>query len=136
MKKINSKQLIKILSKSCKNKSQKDLPLFTTKETNFIIDLIFNKSDNLAYLYLIEDIVDSTDIGKPILFNSMNYKRYLFLINYFKCKGNATRAAILSGYSYKSAKQQGHRILKEIQNMSKIRWLLLMTFITTGKTRK
>lgn len=121
MNKINSQQLIQILSKSCENKSQKDLPLFTTKETNFIIDLIFNKSDNLAYLYIIEYILDKTKMDKSILFNSMNYKRYLFLMNYFKCKGNATRAAILSGYSYKSAKQQGHRILKEIQNMSKIR---------------
>lgn len=49
------------------------------------------------------------------LTNTAMLRRVLFFKYFLANKGNATRAAILAGYSPKSAKQQGYRTLKWLQ---------------------
>jgi hypothetical protein len=119
----NSNDLVNDLMKLCKDKrfkKPKCLPSFTNKEALLIRDLIFHKPKDIIYFYLANHIVGKTKIGKMGLFNSRSYRKYLFILNYFKCKGNATKAAILTGYSYKSAKQQAYRILKQIQGYNNL----------------
>lgn len=116
--KYNSKELIEqlhILCSSKQFKKPKPLPEFTLEEALFIRDLIFLKPKEIVYFYLADHLANRTPVSKYGLFNSLNYRKYLFIKNYFICKGNATKTAILSGYSRRSAKQQGHRILKQIQ---------------------
>lgn len=48
--------------------------------------------------------------------NTASLRRVMFFRYFLTNKGNATRAAILAGYSPRSAKQQGHRVLKWVQN--------------------
>lgn len=48
------------------------------------------------------------------MLNSRLLRQRLFLKAFVKNKGNAARAAIEAGYSPKSARQQGHRILKSL----------------------
>lgn len=115
---FDSEELIQVLSDLCSDKDferPKKLPKFTLKELLFIRDLIFRKPHDIVYFYLADHIGEKTEIGRMSLFNSKGYRKYLFLKNFFECKGNATKTAILSGYSPRSAKQQGHRILREIQ---------------------
>src|SRR5512136_247638 len=115
---LNSKKLIYLLFDLCSDKQfkkSKPLPKFTIREMQFIRDLIFLKPKDIVYFYLVDHIANRTEIGKYRLFNSIGYRKYKFIINFLICRGNATKAAILSGYSPRSAKQQGHRILLEIQ---------------------
>ena len=115
---LNSKELVHILGELCVDKRYKKretLPKFTIKEAQFIRDLIFLKPKGLVYFYLADHIGNQTEIGRSGLFNSMGYRKYIFLGNFLECKGNATKAAILSGYSKRSAKQQGHRMLRQVQ---------------------
>jgi len=115
---LNSKELIYELYHLCSNrqfKKPKPLPEFNIKEALFIRDLIFHRPKDIIYFYLTNHISCRTGLNGIELFNSRGYKRYLFVMNFLKCKGNATKAAILSGYSPRSAKQQGHRILRYIQ---------------------
>lgn len=115
---INGKELVKILYELSLDKKYKKndfYPKFTIREAQFIKDLIFQKPKDIVYFYLADHISTKTDFGKYGLFNTINYRKYLFIKNYFICGGNATKTAVLSGYSPRSAKQQGHRILKQIQ---------------------
>jgi hypothetical protein len=115
---LNSKELIHTLNYLCSDKKFKKpnpLPKFNANEALFIRDLIFQKPPDIVYFYLADHIGRRTEIGKFGLFNSKGYRKYLFINNFMKCMGNATKAAKLSGYSPKSAKQQGHRILRQIQ---------------------
>lgn len=47
--------------------------------------------------------------------NSPSLRRVLFFRYFLSNNGNASRAAIQAGYSPKSAKQQGYRVLKWLQ---------------------
>ena len=49
------------------------------------------------------------------LTNTPSLRRVLFFKHFLANNGNATRAAIQAGYSPKSAKQQGYRVLKWLQ---------------------
>lgn len=100
-------------------KKNKPLPMFTLNEVLFIRDLIFLKPKDLVYFYVVNNIVRRTEIGRMGMFGGSNFRRYLFLSNFFIYKGNATKAAIAAGYSKRSAKSQGHRLLRFIQNSSK-----------------
>lgn len=120
--KYNSKELIYLLYKLCldkKFKKPKPLPEFTLKEVLFIRDLIFLKPKDIVYFYLADHIASKTELGGGTLFDGKSYKRYLFLENFLIHKGNSTKAAISAGYSPKSAKQQGHRVLRHIQGYFK-----------------
>jgi len=115
---LNSKELIYQLYYLCSNKGFKKpdpLPKFTLKEALFIRDLIFHKPPDLVYFYLADHIGSQTEIGRAGMFNSRDYRRYEFLKHFIMNRGNATKAAILAGYSPRSAKQQGYRIIKKIQ---------------------
>ncbi len=102
-----------------KFKKPNPLPKFTLKEALFIRDLIFLRPKDIVYFYLADHIGDRTEIGRCGLFNSKGYRRYLFLKNFLICRGNTARAAVLSGYSPRSAKQQGYRLLKQLQRSYK-----------------
>lgn len=114
---LNSKELIYLLFDLCSDKQfkkPKPLPKFTIREMQFIRDLIFLKPKDLVYFYIADAIANRTEIGADI-FNSKSYRKYKFLMEYIRSRGNATRAAINSGYSPRSAKQQGYRLLRQIQ---------------------
>ena len=115
---LNSKELINELYNLCTDKQFKKpepLPEFTLKEALFIRDLIFFKPKDVVYFYLADHLAERTGFGWQGLFNSRAYRHYTFLKEYIICGGNATKAAVLSGYSRKSAKQQGYRVLRRIQ---------------------
>lgn len=119
---LNSKELIYALYQLCSDKKFKKpnpLPKFTFKEVIFIRDLIFLKPHDIVYFYLADHIGERSEVGRMGMFNSKGYRMYLFLKNFLECRGNSTKAAILAGYSPKSAKQQGHRILRRIQLISR-----------------
>lgn len=118
--KINSYELIDVLSglrNNCEYKPKK-IPEFTIQEAGFIQDLIFSKPRGLVYLYLADHIQNQTPIGQLGMLNSIGYRRFCFLKCFLESRGNASRAAVAAGYSPRSARQQGHRILKEIQKYS------------------
>lgn len=50
------------------------------------------------------------------LSNTPSLRRVVFFKHFLLNKGNATQSAIMAGYSPKSAKQQGYRTLRWIQN--------------------
>lgn len=119
---FDSKELIYTLYELCnykKFKKKTPLPKFTLNEVLFIRDLIFLKPKDLVYFYVANNIVRRTEIGRMSMFGGSNLRRYIFLSNFFIYKGNATKAAIAAGYSKRSAKSQGHRLLRFIQNSSR-----------------
>lgn len=119
---MDSQELIYELFKLCECKRFKKpnpLPRFTLKEALFIRDLIFRRPRDLVYFYLADHIGDLTEVGQCGMFNSIGYRRYLFLKFFLECRGNCAEAARRAGYSPRSAKQQGHRILRQIQWFSR-----------------
>jgi len=115
--KIDSSLLVDILEgfkESKKYKKPNPLPEFTIEECRFIRDLIFWKQKDLAFLYIANHIGNKTEIGMNI-FSSKRYRQYLFLKGFFQNRGNSAKAARLAGYSPKTARQQGYRILKNIR---------------------
>lgn len=115
---LDSEELIYELSKLSLNKKykkQKPLPRFTIREAQFIRDLIFLKPKDILYFYIADHLRNLTEVGRIGMFHSTGYRQYQFLRLFLECRGNATKAAILAGYSEKSAKQQGHRLLRRIQ---------------------
>ena len=120
--KFNSKELLEMLNYaySCKEvKKREPLPKFTLAEYIFIRDLIFIKPKDLVYFYIANNIVWRTEIGRMGMFGGADYRRLLFFLNFFKYKGNSTKTAIACGYSPRSAKSQGHRLLRYMQNCSR-----------------
>lgn len=117
---MSAKDLIYVLDNLLRNrkfKKQKPLPIFKLKEVLFIRDLIFWKPKDLVFYYIADDIRNRNEFSG--LFNTKDYRMYDFMMNFLKYKGNSTKAAIASGYSPRSAKQQGHRVLLRIQNISR-----------------
>lgn len=115
---FDSEELIYQLRCLCSDrqfKKPKPLPRFTINEALFIRDLIFLKPRDIVYFYIADHIRLKAQIEGIHMFNSISYRRYNFIWHFLECKGNATKAAILAGYSPRSAKQQAHRILKQTQ---------------------
>lgn len=118
--KLDSYELIYqlvLLIFSRKYKKKKPLPVFTLREALFVRDLIFMKPKDLVYFYIADHI--GKEHSKFSLFYSRDHKRYMFFKNFIMTNGNATKAAIMSGYSPRSAKQQGHRALRYIQKFAR-----------------
>jgi len=116
---FNSEELLEQLSLLLLDKKFKKpnpLPIFKIKEALFIRDLIFQRPKDIVFFYLTDYIRNRAGISGVQLFNGKEFRRYSFVVNFLKCRGNATKAAILSGYSPRSAKQQGHRVLRYIQS--------------------
>lgn len=67
-------------------------------------------------LVIFLDLVSENRLEGFKLDNTATLRRILFFKFFLANRGNATKAAILAGYSPKSAKQQGYRILKWIRN--------------------
>lgn len=111
-------QLYGLIS-SKKFKKRKPLPVFSLEEAFFITDLIFFKPHGIVFFYLADAIANRTELGRMGMFNGRGYRKYRFINCFLKCWGNSTKAAICAGYSPRSAKQQGYRILKQIQNMQR-----------------
>lgn len=89
-------------------------PKFTIEEIKLIYDLVFLKKRDPIFLQILDYITDNHFLGMDIN-NTASLRRIEFFRNFLTNKGNATRAAIASGYSSKSAKQAGYRVLKWIQ---------------------
>ena len=87
---------------------------FTEEEAIFIGRLIIHKPENLAFLFTLDHISQKYLLG-TIFLNTASLRRIEFFKNFMLCKGNATQSAIKAGYSPKTAKQQGYRLLKWIQ---------------------
>jgi len=115
--KIDSSLLVDILGRfkeSKKFRKPNPLPEFTVEECRFIRDLIFHKPKELAFFYAVRFIGNKTEVGMGI-FNSKRYRQYLFLKGFFANRGNSAAAARDAGYSARTARQQGYRILKGIR---------------------
>jgi len=92
----------------CKGKRR--YPKFTREEAIFLTRIVFRKDyKNLIYeisgfLYEQGTILCAKD------------RRRLKFLHAFLEYGNATKAAVIAGYSPNTAKQQGYRVLKNIGN--------------------
>ncbi len=89
-------------------------PRFSLAEFAFLRDLIFKKEKNTILISALDYISDKKLLGFGFS-NTASFRRVLFFQHFLGNMGNATKAAIASGYSPNSAKQQGHRVLKWIQ---------------------
>jgi hypothetical protein len=94
-------------------KKRKPAPRFTMQEFRFIRDLILNKGKGLAFFYLADFMVNN---GNTRMFFDRRYRKtMLWYQHLLENRCNATRAAILAGYSPKYAKQAGYRNMKRLQ---------------------
>jgi len=93
-------------------------PKFTKREILFLTELLLHKPNDLILFYIADYLADNHHFGVAVFANGASQRRLLFFKNFICYKGNATKAAIASGYSPRSAKQQGHRLLRWIQRES------------------
>ncbi len=100
-------------------KKPKKLPRFNIQEIRFIRDLIFCKPNKLVFFYIADYVMNNTIVKRLPAFNGPCLRRLRFLHNYIATLGNAKEAAIRAGFSPKTAKQQGHRLLREIQGFER-----------------
>lgn len=78
-----------------------------------------NKISNKEIDYVLAFALNQFNKNKLMgigLSNTASLRRVVFFKHFLMNKGNATQSAIKAGYSPKSAKQQGYRTLKWIQN--------------------
>jgi len=115
---LNTEELIGILGIFLKDKKfpkRKPYPRFTFKEVDFIVDLIFYKPNQIIFIYLADYFLSlEGDAFKEIPFSGRTLKKIEFL-RHLLMNYNAAKSARLSGYSHRCAKQQGYRLIKEIQ---------------------
>ncbi len=107
--------ILNLLSDNVNYKKRNPSPKFTLQEALFIRDLIFHKPHGLLFHYIADEIMNDSSLKQLPMFNAPSMKRLSFLYGFISSRGNATRAAVLAGFSPKTAKQQAHRILREIQ---------------------
>ncbi len=100
-------------------KKKNPLPKFNIQEARFIRDLIFNKPKGLVFHYLADDLMNNTGARLLPMFNAPSLRKLKFIRN-FLGTNNATQAAIAAGYSPRTAKQQAHRTLREIQGYKRV----------------
>ena len=115
---LNAEEVVNalvILLEDKKYKKKLPYPKFTLQEFCFMRDLIFWKPRGLVFLYIANYLMNKTLIRDLPAFNAPSMKKLQFLFNFLDNMGNAKEAAIKAGYSPKTAKQQGYRILREIQ---------------------
>ena len=114
---LNSLQLIVELMRLAKNddyKIKEPYPKFTIQEARFMRDLIFWKPKGLIFHYLADEVINRNSLKDLPMFNAPSLKKLGFFYNMLSLM-TAKDAAIKAGYSPHTAKQQGHRILREIQ---------------------
>lgn len=105
-------KILNILSGASDYKKSRPHAKFTEEEVSFIIGYIFHK--NLVYKEIpgaVAGLIESNHmLGYPI--SPTNYRYVRFYKHFIMSGGNATKAAIAAGYSPRTAKQQGYRLLK------------------------
>lgn len=111
---IDVVEILNLLAKHDKFEKKKPYPKFSEKELHFLAELIFRKPNNIIYIYL-ADFINNNYFDGNFFLNSAHMKKLQFFYNFLKYRGNATKAAIASGYSKKCAKQQAHRLTKELR---------------------
>jgi len=114
---MNARDLVWILGKLMAldtYKKKRPLPTFDPSEVQFIFDLIFKKPSGLLFNYLSDQITNNGDLKYLPMLNTSSRRKISFFYN-FLALTSAKAAAIKAGYSPRTAKQQGYRILKEIQ---------------------
>ncbi len=90
-------------------------PTFTKREVFFLADLLFKKPNDLILFTIADFFADNYHQGVRVFANGASYRRLQFYKHILFNNGNATKSAIQAGYSPRSAKQQGHRLLRWIQ---------------------
>ena len=118
---INAKELIYTLVELLENKEySKKLPYpkFNIQEARFIRDLIFHKQKGLLFSYLADYFMNNSTLTNTP-FNGP-WVRKLRFFYYLLETFNATKAAKMAGYSQKTARQQGCRLVKEIRGYRRI----------------
>ena len=99
-------------------KNEKSYPKFSEEEVEFLIKLIFEKPNELVYIYLADYISTNYFDGRFFLSGSF-MKKLRFFYKFLEYNGNATKAAIAVGYSKKCAKQQACRLMRELRGYKK-----------------
>ncbi len=110
---MDTREFLEVLTDVLKNHKE-PCPSFTTREILFLTDLLLYK-DNYSVLFYIADFMSDTyQEGVKVFANGASLRRLEFYKQFISTRGNATKSAILAGYSRKTAKQQGHRLLRWI----------------------
>ena len=113
---ISAQELLNELQEEVKARDDGELYQFTPDEQKLIKDLIVKKDNTPAPLRVINEIL-SKEIGANLSYSGATLRRCWFLKELLgSARGNATKAAKASGYSPRSAKQQGYRLVREIKN--------------------
>jgi hypothetical protein len=113
---IEVREFIETLNEIAKENKNKDYSKLTIKEAVFLTDLLLNRKSKDLILFSIADyLAENYHKGVSTFANGASYRRLMFYKNFLAHNGNATKATISAGYSPKSAKQQGHRLLRWIQ---------------------
>lgn len=115
---LDAKELIEVLVELLEYKRyRKKLPYpkFNIQEVHFIRDLIFWKPKGLLFFYLADHLMNNTSLRQLPMFNAPSMKKLRFLYNFLgSAKCSAKQAAVMAGFSPKTAKQQASRLLWEI----------------------
>jgi hypothetical protein len=111
---IGTRDFIKTISEILEDYKE-PLPRFTKREALFLTELLLHKSNDLILFTIADFLADNHHEGVRVFANGASYRRLEFFKQFWVTKGNATKSAINCGYSPKSAKQQGHRLLRWIQ---------------------
>lgn len=102
------------LAKDDNYKIKKPYPKFNIQEARFIRDLIFWKPKGLLFHYLADNIINRDGLKELPMFNAPSMRKLNFVYEFLGSK-SAKEAAIKAGFSPHTAKQQAHRILRQIQ---------------------
>ena len=118
----NTRDVVGILDLFLKRAKEKDKNYkcrkFTFHEVMFLVQLIFYRPKEQIFIYLADYLRNNTDF-KYLPFNGMNSRALKFFHNILFLQ-NARKAAIATGYSPRSAKQTGYRLVKKIQGYKRI----------------
>lgn len=113
---IDVVKILDMLAEHNEFEKKKPYPRFSEEEVEFLIELIFRKPNNLVYIYL-ADFINTNYFNGKFFMNGSHMKKMQFFYNFFRYRGNATKAVIASGYSKKCAKQQAYRIMRELRGI-------------------
>ena len=117
---IDVREFVEVLYEIVKDNKIKHYTKITTREALFLAQLLLYKKSNDLILFSIADyLADNYHDGVFTFANGASYRRLIFFRNFLMYRGNATKSAITAGYSPKSAKQQGHRLLRWIQKANR-----------------
>lgn len=112
---LTTKELLVHLTRLLESREKmgiKKYKKFNVREMAMLEDIFLDRNYSNLLFYIADFISDNYQLGMEIT-NAPTLRRLSFF-KHLLTTGNATKAAIKSGYSPKSAKQQGYRTLKWI----------------------